>query len=81
MSLLASLQQKGDGWYCQFLYHGKRHTCSLPPEHGGATPAIALTAFARPEDRSRSLRAGFQLHLPKPVEIGELLASIVNLMN
>ena len=52
---------------------------SLPPERGGATPAIALTAFARSEDRARSLLAGFQMHLAKPVEIGELLAGIVSL--
>ena len=51
----------------------------LPPDRGGAIPAIALTAFARPEDRARSLLAGFQLHLSKPVEISELLASIVSL--
>ncbi len=41
------------------------------------TPAIALTAYARPEDRARSMRAGFQLHLSKPVEMTELLVSIV----
>lgn len=52
----------------------------LTPERGGAIPAIALSAFARPEDRTRSLLAGFQLHLSKPVELGELLASIVSLM-
>lgn len=28
---MASLQQKGNGWYCQFLYHGKRHTFSVGP--------------------------------------------------
>ncbi|HEY9380712.1 MAG TPA: ATP-binding protein, partial [Burkholderiales bacterium] len=41
---------------------------ALPPEFGGRTPAIALTAFARPEDRRRALVAGFQLHLAKPVD-------------
>ncbi len=49
---------------------------SLSPERGGATPAIALTAFARSEDRTRSLLAGFQMHLSKPVEPEELVASI-----
>jgi PAS domain S-box-containing protein len=41
---------------------------ALPPEFGGRTPAIALTAFARAEDRRRALVAGFQLHLAKPVD-------------
>ena len=49
---------------------------SSAPEQGGATPAIALTAFARSEDRTRSLLAGFQMHLSKPVEPEELVASI-----
>jgi len=43
-------------------------------------PAIALTAFARPEDRRRSLLAGFQVHLAKPVDPAELLASIAALV-
>ncbi|HEX7034507.1 MAG TPA: ATP-binding protein [Pseudomonadales bacterium] len=42
-------------------------------------PAIALTAFARPEDRTRVLLAGFQAHVAKPVEIGELIAAVVSL--
>ncbi len=50
---------------------------ALAPASGGNTPAIALTAYARPEDRARSMRAGFQLHLSKPVEMTELLVSIV----
>lgn len=39
-------------------------------------PAIALTAFARSEDRSRSLRAGFAAHISKPVEPAELVAAV-----
>jgi signal transduction histidine kinase/ActR/RegA family two-component response regulator len=53
---------------------------ALPIENGGGVPAIALTAFARPEDRSRALAAGFQLHLAKPVEQGELLAAVSSLL-
>jgi PAS domain S-box-containing protein len=49
---------------------------AFTPDRGGATPAIALTAFARSEDRTRSLLAGFQMHLSKPVEADELVASI-----
>jgi signal transduction histidine kinase/ActR/RegA family two-component response regulator len=41
-------------------------------------PAIALTAFARPEDRTRALREGFRLHLAKPVEPAELVASVAS---
>ncbi len=39
-------------------------------------PAIALTAFAQPEDRRRALRSGFQVHVPKPVEPAELLGVV-----
>lgn len=44
----------------------------LPHEQGGNMPAIALTAYARPEDRMRALAAGYQTHVPKPVEPIEL---------
>ncbi|TMA40323.1 MAG: PAS domain S-box protein [Deltaproteobacteria bacterium] len=42
------------------------------PEHGGETPMVALTAYARDEDRSHALEAGFQSHVPKPVEPSEI---------
>ncbi|HTT05931.1 MAG TPA: ATP-binding protein [Steroidobacteraceae bacterium] len=45
---------------------------------GGAVPAIALTAFARLEDRTRAMLAGFQIHLTKPVDATELLVTIAN---
>ncbi|WP_373653413.1 ATP-binding protein [Schlesneria sp. DSM 10557] len=48
---------------------------------GITTPAIALTAFARVEDRIRSIAAGFQAHLAKPVEPAELLATILRLIS
>ncbi len=48
-------------------------------QSGVRTPAVALTAFARPEDRIRSLQAGYQSHLPKPIEPVELLAVIASL--
>ena len=48
-----------------------------PPQQ--QIPAAALTAYARPEDRSRALSAGFQLHLAKPVEPAELMAAVANL--
>jgi PAS domain S-box-containing protein len=52
---------------------------ALPPEQGGQIPAAALTAYARVEDRMRVLRAGFQIHLPKPVEPAELVAVVASL--
>lgn len=56
-----------------------REVRSLPASHGGTTPAIALTAFAHSADRTRAIIAGYQMHLSKPVESQELIASIVNL--
>jgi CheY-like chemotaxis protein len=47
---------------------------ALPPQSGGRVPAIALTAFARDEDRARALAAGFDAHLAKPLEPGEVCA-------
>jgi CheY-like chemotaxis protein len=52
---------------------------ALPPEQGGRTPALALTAFARPEDRTRALVAGYNLHLAKPADPTELLATLATL--
>lgn len=52
---------------------------NLPNERGGGIPAIALTAYARAEDRVQALRSGFQMHLAKPVESTELVAAVANL--
>ena len=43
-------------------------------------PALALTAYARPEDRDRALAAGFQMHLAKPVEPHDLLEAVARLV-
>jgi signal transduction histidine kinase/CheY-like chemotaxis protein len=48
------------------------------PEEGTRVPAIALTAFARSEDRTRALRAGFLVHVAKPVDPSELIATIAS---
>jgi PAS domain S-box-containing protein len=48
------------------------------PSPGRDIPAIALTAYARTEDRTRALRAGYQAHIAKPVEPNELLAMIAS---
>ncbi|HYO92107.1 MAG TPA: ATP-binding protein, partial [Pyrinomonadaceae bacterium] len=51
----------------------------LPEEMGGNVPAVALTAYARAEDRLRALRSGYQMHVAKPVELAELIAVIASL--
>jgi CheY-like chemotaxis protein len=51
----------------------------LSDDRGGQTPAIALTAYAHQEDRVRILRAGFQVHLAKPIEPQQLISAIVRL--
>ncbi|MBD0372418.1 MAG: PAS domain S-box protein [Pyrinomonadaceae bacterium] len=51
----------------------------LPEESGGGIPAVALTAYARAEDRLRILRSGYQMHVAKPVELAELIAVIASL--
>ena len=53
-----------------------RRVRALGPARGGKLPAIALTAFARSEDRTRALRAGFLVHVAKPVEPSELVATV-----
>jgi PAS domain S-box-containing protein len=45
---------------------------------GAGIPAIALTAFARSEDRTRALLAGYQAHLAKPIESTELVATVAS---
>lgn len=52
---------------------------ALPIERGGQTPAAALTAYVRAEDRVKVLRSGYQLHVPKPVEPAELVTVVAHL--
>jgi signal transduction histidine kinase len=52
---------------------------NLPPDEGGNTPAVALTAFARVEDRMRTLSAGYQMHVAKPVEPLDLVTILGSL--
>jgi PAS domain S-box-containing protein len=56
-----------------------RQVRSLGPEAGGDVPAVALTAYARPEDRTKAMRAGYQVHAAKPVEPGALFSLIARL--
>jgi PAS domain S-box-containing protein len=56
-----------------------RRVRSLPDDRNGQIPAVALTAFVRSEDRRRAALAGFQTHMSKPVEAGELVAIVASL--
>ena len=51
---------------------------ALGMTRGGRLPAIALTAFARSEDRTKALRAGFMVHVAKPVDPSELVATVAS---
>lgn len=52
---------------------------ALPASKGGNIPAIALTAFARSEDRTRAMVSGYQVHVSKPIEPQELVATVASL--
>jgi signal transduction histidine kinase/ActR/RegA family two-component response regulator len=61
-------------------YELLRRIRALGHAGGGRLPAIALTAFARSEDRTRALRAGFLVHVSKPVEPAELVATVASVV-
>jgi PAS domain S-box-containing protein len=56
-----------------------RKVRELESKQGRQIPAAALTAYVRAEDRTRALLAGFQIHLPKPVEPSKLVMTVANL--
>jgi CheY-like chemotaxis protein len=60
-------------------YEFLRRVRGLGPGQGGNVPAVALTAFARSEDRTRAILAGYQMYLAKPVEPAELTAVVASL--
>lgn len=60
-------------------YELMRRVRELTPEMGGRIPAVALTAYGRSIDRIRALSAGFQMHMPKPVEPAELATVVASL--
>ncbi|HEX8162400.1 MAG TPA: PAS domain S-box protein [Pyrinomonadaceae bacterium] len=72
--IISDIEMPGEDGYT-FI----RRLRALPAERGGDTPAAALTAYARAEDRMRALVAGFQLHVPKPVEPAELVTVVASL--
>jgi CheY-like chemotaxis protein len=52
---------------------------SLAQDEGGSTPAAALTAYARDEDRKQALAAGYQMHIAKPIAANQLINMIARL--
>ncbi len=56
-----------------------RQVRALAPEQGGLMPAVAVTAYASEEDAKRAIAAGFQVHLPKPVELPQLVTVLAHL--
>jgi CheY-like chemotaxis protein len=57
-----------------------RRVRAMEPEQGGRIPAIALTAYSRNKDRVQALAAGFQMHMPKPVNAVELAIAITSII-
>ncbi len=57
-----------------------RRVRAMPAGDAGLIPAIALTAYARSEDRAHALRAGFDMHLTKPIDPGELRVVVATLV-
>ncbi|SET67248.1 Response regulator receiver domain-containing protein [Nitrosospira multiformis] len=54
---------------------------NLPADKGKYTPSLALTALSRPQDRTRALNAGFQVHLSKPVSFEILIEAVLGIIN
>ena len=69
--LLSDLEMPGKDGYWLI-----REVRALPPERGGMTPAACLTGRTGAADRAHVLRAGFQYHIPKPVEMRTLLGIV-----
>jgi CheY-like chemotaxis protein len=71
--LVSDIEMPGEDGYSLI-----RKVRALAAEDGGNTPAIALTAYGRAQDRMRSLAAGFNMHVPKPVDPEELTTIIAS---
>jgi CheY-like chemotaxis protein len=56
-----------------------REVRSQSPDRGGRVPAVALTAYTRVEDRTTALAAGFDMHIPKPMQPAEVVAVVAKL--
>ncbi len=71
--MLADIEMPGEDGYSLL-----RKVRALDPKHGGLIPAVALTAYGRPEDRARALEASYQVYLSKPVDPHELKVVIAS---
>ena len=71
--LVSDIEMPGEDGYSLI-----RKVRALEPSEGGRTPAVALTAYGRTHDRVLSLTAGYNMHVPKPVDPGELTAIIAS---
>jgi CheY-like chemotaxis protein len=71
--LVSDIEMPGEDGYSLI-----RKVRALDAELGGRTPAIALTAYGRPQDRMLSLTAGYNMHVPKPVDPRELTTIIAS---
>jgi len=69
--LVADIEMPGEDGYSLV-----RRIRALPSDQGGQTPAIALTAYAGSKDRAKILKAGFQMHVPKPIHAGDLTEAV-----
>jgi CheY-like chemotaxis protein len=56
-----------------------REIREMDAKHGRHTPAAALTALARTDDRRRALNAGYQMHVAKPIDPSELVSTVERL--
>ena len=72
--LVADVEMPGEDGYALI-----RRVRALDPAKGGAVPAVAVTAYGRVEDRVRLLAAGYNMHVPKPIEPAELVAVLATL--
>jgi CheY-like chemotaxis protein len=71
--LVSDIEMPGEDGYALI-----RKVRALDPSEGGRTSAVALTAYGRTQDRILSLAAGYSMHVPKPVDPGELTAIIAS---
>ena len=72
--LVSDIEMPGEDGYALI-----RRVRELDPAQGGRIAAVALTAYGRAQDRMRSLTAGYNMHVPKPVDPQELTAIIASL--
>ena len=74
--LVSDIEMPGEDGYTLI-----RRVRALPREEGGEIPAVALTAYGRAQDRVRSLAEGYTMHVPKPVDPGELTDIVAGLVD